>query len=93
MVLFEYLITIKNFKKTEEEIKVLDHFPVSSHDTLKVHLMEPVIKENSDSIKRSDDNMLEWLHKIKPGGEVEIPLKYSIEFPQERKDEIIGINF
>jgi uncharacterized protein (TIGR02231 family) len=92
-VLFQYLITIKNFKKTEEEIKVLDQFPISSHDTLKVHLIEPVIKENSDVLKTSEDNIIEWLHKIKAGSEIQIPLKYSIEFPPERKDDIMGINF
>ena len=45
--IFEYLIIIKNNKKTSEEILVTDQIPISTHDDIKVDLIEPQYKEDT----------------------------------------------
>jgi uncharacterized protein (TIGR02231 family) len=78
---FESLITLTNRKKTEEEIVVWDQIPLSGNEDVKVTLLKPKYKEDSDQLKLTKANYLEWLCQLKPGEKTEIPLSFTIEYP------------
>ena len=81
--LYEYLISVQNYKRTTEEIVIWDQLPISDNEQLKVHLLEPVFKENNDKLKKNELEYLEWFFQLKPQEEVKIPFKFSIEYPQD----------
>lgn len=80
---FEYLIILKNLKKTEEEIVIWDQIPISQHQDIIVELLEPKYKEETAFLKKNEHQFLEWLFKVKPNDEIRIPFRFSVEFPQE----------
>ncbi|MEA2095225.1 MAG: mucoidy inhibitor MuiA family protein [Candidatus Cloacimonadota bacterium] len=79
--IFEYLIKITNNKKTQEEIVVWDQLPISQNEKIKVKLIEPAYKENTEILKINEHKYIEWFFKPKPGEEILIPYKYSVEYP------------
>jgi uncharacterized protein (TIGR02231 family) len=89
LMLHEYKLKISNYKKTAETIAVWDQYPLSATEQIKVHLLEPAIKENTNALKRNDLGYIEWILTLKPGEELTIPVKFSVEFPTEYKDRIL----
>lgn len=85
---FESLITITNRKKTGEEIVVWDQIPLSENEDIKVTLLKPRYKQDSDQLKLTKDNYLEWLCQLKPGEKTEIPLSFVIEYPLDKEINI-----
>ncbi len=79
--IFEYLIKITNNKKTQEEIVVWDQLPISQNEKVKVKLIEPAYKENTEILKINEHKYIEWFFEPKPGEEILIPFKYSVEYP------------
>ena len=79
--IFEYLIKITNNKKTQEEIVVWDQLPISQNEKIKVKLIEPAYKEDTDILKINEHKYIEWFFESKPGEEILIPFKYSVEYP------------
>lgn len=84
LLLYEYEITLKNNKKTEEEIVVWDQLPISGNKEIKVSLIEPPYKEDSDTLKKNEYEYLEWLFQLSPGAEQRIPFKFSVEYPEDQ---------
>ncbi len=89
-MLFEYLIKIKNNKKTKEKIIITDQIPISQNDDIKVTLISPKYKEDTDTLKISELKYIEWNINIEKAKEIELDLKYSIEYPKD--DTITGID-
>lgn len=87
--IYEYLITLKNHKATTEEIVIWDQLPISSNEQIKVHLLEPAYKENTDRLKKNDLEYLEWFFLAKPSEEIIIPFKFSVEYPQDV--QVVGL--
>jgi uncharacterized protein (TIGR02231 family) len=85
---FESLATITNRKKSEEEIVVWDQIPLPCHEEIKVTLLKPKYKEDSDRLKLTKANFLEWYYKLKPGEKVEIPLSFTIEYPLGKEIDV-----
>ncbi|NLG18316.1 MAG: mucoidy inhibitor MuiA family protein [Fibrobacter sp.] len=81
---FNYQISVKNNRKTEEEIVIWDQLPISGSEEIKVELIEPKWKENSSSLKKNEHEYLEWYYKLKAGESVKIPFKFSVEYPEGR---------
>ena len=79
--IFEYLIKITNNKKTQEEIVVWDQLPISQNEKIKVKLIEPEYKEDTETLKMNEHKYIEWFFEPKPGEEILIPFKYSVEYP------------
>lgn len=80
---YEYLIEVTNNKKTKEDIVIWDQLPVSNHEKIEVKLMSPELKENDDSFKMNEFKYLEWFYQPEAGEKFQIPLKFSVEYPQE----------
>ncbi len=79
--IFEYLIKITNNKKTQEEIVVWDQLPISQNEKIKVKLIEPEYKEDTEILKINEHKYVEWFFQPKPGEMIKIPFKYSVEYP------------
>ncbi len=89
-VTYEYLTTLKNNKKTEEELVMWDQVPVSSAEDIEVELSKPAIRDDIPTIKRDENGFIEWLFHLEPGREVTVPFCFSVRFPRDRKVE--GLN-
>jgi uncharacterized protein (TIGR02231 family) len=83
-LIYENLVTITNNKKTEIEIVIWDQLPISNNKEITVELLEPK-QINNTSLKKTDNDFLEWMYKIKPGEKLEIPLKFAIQYPKGRE--------
>ncbi|MCU0445145.1 MAG: mucoidy inhibitor MuiA family protein [Microscillaceae bacterium] len=81
--IYEYQIKIKSFKKTAEEIVVWDQLPISGNESVKVQLLEPNYKEDTDKLKKNEWEFLEWFFYAQSGEEILIPFKFSVEYPHE----------
>jgi len=79
---FDYLITITNNRKTEEEIVVWDQLPIPGDGDIKVELVEPKWKENTASLKKNEQQYLEWYFTMKSGEKIKIPFKFTVEYPE-----------
>lgn len=81
---YEYVIELKNNKNTKEEIVVRDQLPISGHEDIEVKLQTPEYKTDSDALKKNEHEFLEWFFTLEPGEETKIPLKFSVEYPQNK---------
>ncbi len=86
---YEYMITIKNKKKSEEEVVIWDQLPISGNEEIKVVLIEPAYKTDSANLKINESRFIEWYFKLKPGEEIKVPLIFSVEYPKNA--EVSGL--
>jgi len=84
-IVYEYELVIQNYKKTTEKITLKDQIPISQHDEIKVHLLLPEYKEDTDQLKKDKYNYLEWMYEMAPGKEEKIPFHFSLEYPHDVK--------
>jgi uncharacterized protein (TIGR02231 family) len=78
-VTYEYLITIQNNKRTTERIVVRDQVPVSRHEKI---VVKPILPPERET-KPASDGELKWTLDLKPGEKRELPVKFSIDHPNE----------
>jgi uncharacterized protein (TIGR02231 family) len=74
---YDFTLTLQNNKKTTEKIVVLDHVPVSRHEKVLVKIVTPDEKE----LKPESDGTVKWTLTLKPGEKREVPLKFSVDYP------------
>ena len=86
---YEFKITIKNNKITDEIIVVEDQIPISQNNDIKVELIEPKYKDDSETLKMTDLKSLKWEIKLKAEEEFVIPIKFHVEYPRE--ESIVGL--
>lgn len=84
-IVFEYKTTITNNKKSKEKVIIYDQLPVSQHDDIKVELIEPKYKENTDTLKINKQKFIEWHYELEPAQKIEINFSYSVENPHDIK--------
>jgi len=85
---FESEITLTNNKQHEVEIVVWDQIPIPTHEEIKVRLVAPEYKQDSDSLKMNKNKLLEWFFRLKPAEKTSIPLTFTIEYPLGRRLDI-----
>jgi len=88
-VSYEFKIIIKNKKQTEENIVIEDQLPVSQNNDIKVELIEPGYKEDTETLKKTESDFLKWKIKLKAEEEYVIPVKFHVEYPRDRL--IVGL--
>ena len=76
---YEYEIQITNNRPTEESVLVYDQLPIPMNEDIKVNLLEP--KKEKEEL--GNDQKLEWNIRIKPGEKKIIPVKYTVEYPDD----------
>ena len=89
-ITYEYEIKINNNKGSQEEIVVWDQIPLSQNERIKVELIKPEYKKDTDVLKMNKQKYIEWFFEPKAGQEIKIPFKYSVEYPKDM--QIQGIN-
>ncbi|VAW73346.1 Aspartate ammonia-lyase [hydrothermal vent metagenome] len=85
---YEYLIKIKNKKKSKIKLVVWDQLPISSNDELKVTLVEPQINSSNKKVAMNKQKFIEWFFTPDAGQELTIPLKFNISYPAGQKKMI-----
>ena len=78
---YTYQITVKNAKKTNEEVVVWDQIPISEDGKIKVELTDAYAKDTND-MKINDVNFVEWFLRLKPMEEKKIPFTFYVECPK-----------
>ncbi len=89
VLIYEYQIQIRNYKKNTEEIVIWDQLPISDNQKIKVTLLEPPYKQDTENLMKNEWEGLKWFHQIKPQEEKTILFKYSVEFPADL--QVIGL--
>ncbi len=79
---WEYVITVKNAKRSEIKLSVSDQVPISSNDQIVVKTLEPVYAKDSDTLKKLEGETFEWSLRLAPGKEEKLPLSFSVEYPR-----------
>lgn len=87
-VTYEFAITVTNNKKTAETLTFREPLPVSRNEKIMVKLLAPQERdlgtaEKPREITREADGHLAWRLELKPGETREIPLKFSVDYPNE----------
>ena len=78
---YEYLFKLKNSKATATELTVVDQLPVSTHEEIKVVMIEP--KEAKDpSFKVEDDKKVAWTLRLAPGEKRDLPFRFAVDRPE-----------
>jgi uncharacterized protein (TIGR02231 family) len=83
-LVYENLISVTNNKKIEIEIVIWDQLPIPNDKEISVELLEPK-QINNVSLKKTDEEFLEWISRLKPGEKLKIPLKFAIQYPKGRE--------
>ncbi|WP_299452656.1 mucoidy inhibitor MuiA family protein [uncultured Microscilla sp.] len=82
-VVYEYELLVQNYKKTTEKVTLRDQIPISHHDEIKVHLLLPEYKEDTEQLKKDKLNRLQWTYELAPGKEEKIPFHFALEYPHD----------
>jgi len=88
----KYVTTIKNTKKSVIKIILFDQLPLSADGQIKVKLLEPehkVLQVTNSTTTLEQNNNLKWIFDIAAGSSIDVPLVYTIDFPQDKEIEII----
>ncbi|MAT98170.1 MAG: hypothetical protein CL608_13580 [Anaerolineaceae bacterium] len=82
---YGYTIELKNLLKTEAQVVIKDHVPVSRHEQIKVKLEEA----RPQPTEQTDLNLLEWQLNLDSGAEATVRYEYSVEHP--RNLNVVGL--
>jgi len=78
-ITYDVTLTVQNNKKTAEQIVLQDQVPVSRHEKIVVKILAP----DESEAKPDADGIIKWNLSLKPGEKREVPLKFSIEYPND----------
>ena len=78
-ITYEYLITIQNNKRTAERVIVADQLPISRNEKVVVRQVTP----SAGELKPTDEGSLKWTLDLKPSEKRELPVKFTIEYPND----------
>jgi uncharacterized protein (TIGR02231 family) len=78
-ITYDVTLTVQNNKKTDEKIILRDQVPVSRHEKIVVKLLAPSDKD----MKPDPEGILKWTLDLKAGEKRELPLKFSVEYPND----------
>ena len=76
----DYEISVRNNKKVQVTIRVLDQVPVSTNKEITVEDVK-----TPDGQMDKDSGIVTWTITLQPGQEKKLNLGYSVKFPKDRK--------
>ncbi len=80
---FEYQTIITNNKKHKHKFVSYDQIPISQHSDIKVELIKPEYKEDTDSLKMDKENKIIWNFELEPATKKTIDFVFSVESPRD----------
>ncbi len=78
-VTYDITLTVQNNKSVPVKLTLQDQLPVSRHEKIVVKTLAPSERE----LKPDADGVLKWQLDLKPGEKRELPLKFSVEHPND----------
>jgi uncharacterized protein (TIGR02231 family) len=81
-VSYEFKITVENFRKTDENIMILDQYPVSRTKEIEISLKSVVPPVNALPDDESK-GFLRWNFSLKPSEKKQMQFKYEIKHPKD----------
>ncbi|KAH9589745.1 hypothetical protein MS3_00010292 [Schistosoma haematobium] len=92
-IVFKQVISVENSYPRSMKLLVIDQLPVSTEDKLKIHLIEPSIKnpekyDPTKPIRISKTKSIEWDIELAPYESRELVLKYLVEHPSIKDIDI-----
>jgi len=79
----EHKTTISNSKNVNISIIVSDELPLSLEEQIKVKVLEPEDLKKANA-KVTDQNIIQWEVEVKALGSIQIPFRYSVEWPTDK---------
>lgn len=76
---YDIALSVQNNKRTAVRLVLVDQLPVSRHEKIVVKVTAPDERE----LKPDADGTLKWTLDLKPGEKRELPLKFSVEYPND----------
>lgn len=80
---FQYETSVSNKKKQEIELTLWDQLPISQDKNLVVKLLDPKYSKDSETLKKSNQDIFEWLIPLKAGESRKVGFSFSVEYPQD----------
>jgi uncharacterized protein (TIGR02231 family) len=81
-ITYEYKITVENFRKTDENIMILDQYPISQNKDIELSLKSVIPPINALSDDESQ-GFLRWNFSLKPSEKKQMQFKYEIKYPKD----------
>jgi len=79
-MMYEYAIILKNNKKSDVEVAVKDHYPVSKNADI---VVTPIIPEKGPAPVIDNVGLAQWKIPLKTGQEMKLPVSFSVEYPRD----------
>jgi uncharacterized protein (TIGR02231 family) len=81
----EIKIIIKNTKNKEIQLSLFEQLPKSSNGQIKIKLLNPNVENRDSPATLTDLNFIHWDLKISAKEIKEIPVKYTVDWPLDKK--------
>jgi uncharacterized protein (TIGR02231 family) len=78
--------SIQNLKKHEFSFIVTEQIPISENQEIQVELVQPGAQEKYEVIK-TDQSLIIRKFKLKAGEKIDLPLTFSVDYPQNMEVE------
>ncbi|MBN2894240.1 MAG: mucoidy inhibitor MuiA family protein [Bacteroidales bacterium] len=82
-IVFEYQTVITNNKKHKHKFVNYNQIPISQHSDIKVELITPEYKEDTDFLKIDNEKKITWKFELEPTAKKTIDFIFSIESPRD----------
>lgn len=87
---FSHKIIVTNTRPAEADVVVLEQYPKSNDERIKIRLVEPSQEEGPNHAV-NDAHNIEWRVTVKSNHATEIPYSFSIDWPLDREIDISSI--
>ncbi|MHC1591990.1 MAG: DUF4139 domain-containing protein, partial [Candidatus Helarchaeales archaeon] len=85
---YEYEIKIKNFRKQESELTIIDRLPCSRHQDIEVEPSEKHLEDYFSLVpKKYNLNIATWELKLQPEQELKIKYRFSVQYKKDLEIE------
>lgn len=78
-ITYDITLSVQNNKRTAETLILRDQLPVSRHEKIVVKQIAP----DERQVRPDAEGILKWTLTLNPGEKREIPLKFSVEHPND----------
>lgn len=82
-LVFEYQTTVKNNKKHSHKIEIYNQLPISQHEDIKVDLLSPEYKQDTDSLKIDKEKKITWYFELEAGAKKTLDFIFAVESPKD----------
>lgn len=78
-ITYEYLVTVRNNKRTPARVAITDQVPLSRNEKVVVRVQSPPERE----LKPDVEGLLKWTLDLAPGAKRELTVKFTVDHPND----------